>query len=233
MRFRKALKSIWSSPAEPVDVTVFLLALIGGLAAGALAQLLTQLNGVGWDPLPLAFLGWSTAVWVSIGFWFAWTAAQARTFTRGAIWGAIAMALYLFCWLFAYCAVFGLIDSSGFYSLWRDERVYELAVLPVSGVIGLLAAGAWRPGLVGSACLAVPVAWSVPEIVLSVTAGYWCGAPRWQMVLALALPTLVAAMVPVLRYRPSKMHWPIFVAVIAAGGAAAYLLLRFFSGGRL
>jgi hypothetical protein len=47
--------------------------------------------------------------------------------------------------------VFGLCDPSGFYSLWTDERVFELATLPASIVVGSIAAGAWRPGLVGSA----------------------------------------------------------------------------------
>jgi hypothetical protein len=232
---RETLKATLNDRGKPVNVTVFLLAVVGGLAAGAFSHLLTQLSQTFVSTPTVALLGWSTAIWVSIGFLFAWTAARARSFFKGAIWAAIAMALYLFCWLVAYCAVFGLCDPSGFYSLWTDERMFELATLPASVVVGSIAAGAWRPGLVGSACLAAPLAWSLPEVVRSLTPrsldSYMCQIPLWEAALFIALPTLAVALYPVLRARLPRMKWPAFAVVALAGAAVAYLLLRFFNRG--
>ena len=235
LRPSEMLKCLSARQNQPVNVPIFLLSAIGGLAAGTLAQALTQLTQPHSWPPAVAFLGWSTALWLSIGFLFAWTAARARAFWKAALWGAVAMILYLFCWLFSYCAVFGLCDASGFFSLWRDERIFELASVPVGALIGLVAAGTWRTGLVGSACLAAPTAWSLPEVVRSV-APEWFGVetwghPRWQTALLLGLPTLLVALTPVLRDRQREVNWPVFLAIVFAGGAVAFVLLRFFNGG--
>ena len=229
MRRFQALRFIHTDHSKPLNWPVFPLAAIGGLAAGALAQLLGQTGSWFVERHAIAYLGWSTAVWVSVGFLFAWPAARARSVVRGALWAGVTMALYLFAWLLAYCVVFGLCDSSGFWMLWRDERPFEIATIPVSVVIGFIAAGAWRPGRIGSACLAAPLVWSVPEMIQSLQpdwlfGGAW-GPPRWQYALALGLPTLLVALIPVVRAR-RRIDWLVFAATVIVGGAVVYFGLR-------
>jgi hypothetical protein len=229
LRFREPSKSTLTEQTKPVGWLVFPVAGAGGLIAGAVAQLLGQWGDSFGSRNALAYLGWATAVWVSVGFLFAWPAARGRTLASGVLWAGSAMALYLFAWLFTYCAVFGLFDSAGFLTLWRDELVYEIATIPASAVIGLIAAGASRPGRTGSACLAAPLVWSAPELIQSVKPDWlfgpvW-GPGRWQYMLALGLPTLLVALLPTLR--PSRrINWVAYVATVVIGGAGAFFALR-------
>jgi hypothetical protein len=231
LRLHEALKSIRSNQSKALNWPVFPAAVIGGLASGALAQLLGQTGSWFAERHAIAYLGWSTAVWVSLGFLLAWPAARGRSVGCGTIWAGATMSLYLFAWLFAYCGVFGLCDPSGFWMLWRNERPFEIAAIPVSAVIGLIAAGAWRPGRLGSACLAAPLVWSVPEILQSLRPellfGPVYGPPRWQYALALGLPTLLVALIPMARAR-RRIDWLVFVATVVTGGALVYFGLRLF-----
>jgi hypothetical protein len=212
---------------RPLGWPILVFALIGGLLAGSIAQLLGQVLN------PFSFLGWATAPWMSIGFLFARRAARTRSLGNGTIWAGATAAVYLLAWLLAYCVVFGLCDSAGFMVLWRDERLFEMAAVPAGAIIGFIAAGSLRPGLFGSTCLAGPLAWSLPEVIRSVAhaqeaqEGYLMrNAPAWQSALALCLPTLILALIPLIRCRRREVNWLIFVATAAVGGTAAYFLLR-------
>lgn len=220
---RAAFRAVIDEQVGPAGWPVFVAAIASGIVAGAVAQILRQIND------PLMDLGGGTAVWLSIGFLAAQTAACARSLRPGIWRAALAMALFLAFWLLTYCLVFGLRDTAGFTAMFRDERPFEIATLPASAVIGLIAALSVRPGLLGSACLAAPVAWSVPEVLRSVVADsseYWVlNAGRWQFALAVGLPTLLVAFVPMVRAR-KRVAWLVFAAVAVLFGGAAYLGLR-------
>ncbi len=225
---RNALRFLRADPSRPLGWPIFAYALIGGLAAGSVAQLLGQMLN------PFSFLGWATAPWVSIGFLFAQRAARTRSLGSGTIWAGATAAIYLLAWLLAYCVVFGLCDSAGFMVLWKDERLFEMAAVPAGAIIGFIAAQSLQPGRIGSAFLAAPFVWSLPEVIRSVAhvremqEGYLMRTVSgWQSVLALCLPTLILALLPLLRSRRLGVNWPVFVASAAGGGAAAYFLLEF------
>lgn len=216
---RKGEIDLSQTPRDlPLGVGIIVTALLAGVLAGTIAQLLRQEVG------PLAVLGGGTAAWLTIGLLLARPAARARPVLDGTVWAASVAAAYLVAWLLAYCTVFAMRESGGFSAAWLHERLFMAAVTPTSVALGLVAALSLRRGRLGDACLAMPLAWSLPEVVRSLDQG-------WVYVSLVGLPTLALAVSAVLLARRRHLHVVAFVGALALGGAGMYVVLT--AAGRL
>jgi hypothetical protein len=133
------------------------------------------------------------------------------------------MAVYLGAWLLSYCAVFGFQQSAGFGAAWLDERIFFIIAPAASVSLGLIATASLRDDWLGDACLAAPIAWSVPEFGYAIAQG-------WRYAALVALPIALLASVPLASSRHRHVNWAVFGAACAAGGVIAYLLLRVVDG---
>ena len=212
-------------PADTTSSSALAVALACGLLLGAVAKYLGTLGrSLGPAGLPLVMLGMGTAVWVTAGFLIARRCAKGRSLLDGIVWAGAAMAVYLSAWLLSYSFVFGLQQDGGFAAAWLNERIY-FALAPIAAAgLGFVAAASWRTGWLADACLIAPIAWSVPEVVLAFSIG-------WQFVLAVGVPALALAGVPVVttRRRINKVHALVGLVSI---GLVAYGVLRFAGGGK-
>jgi hypothetical protein len=194
----------------PPSAATLALAAVAGIVVGAVAQLLRQASG------DLSELGGSTAPWITIGFVLALPAARRRPLADGAVGAGLVMATYLFAWLLSYHALFAIRESVGLAAGWSEARPWVVAVAPVSVVVGLAAAFAAREGLLADVALAVPIAWSVPEVVRALDAGA-------RAALLVALPIAVLAVVPLWVARTRRVNLLTVACASVALGAVAYV----------
>lgn len=164
-------------------------ALLAGVLFGLVAQVLRQIGG------PLMDIGAATAPWVTIGFVIAvWATRKSSPLRTAGRTGAWVMATYLFAWLIAYHGLFAVRESVGFAAAWREAAPWLVVAGPASLVLGYVAARSHRRGLLGDACLAAPIAWSVPEVIHNSQEGWSAGGTVAVLIAAVALvPLMVAA----------------------------------------
>jgi hypothetical protein len=159
---------------------------LAGVLLGVLAQLLRQVEG------SAMALGGATAPWLTIGFLIAVLASRQRDSFRAASGHGVATAaVYLLTWLASYHATFAIRESVTQAAAWREAAPWLLLAGPVSAALGVAAAVTHKEGALGDLCLALPVAWSMPEVLLFL----WQG---WVHVIVVALPTVILAFSPFL-----------------------------------
>ena len=156
-----------------------------GLLLGLSAQLLRQIDG------PLMTLGGATAPWLTVGFFLAVWASRGRRFRTGSWIGIATVGIYLLAWLLAYHATFAIRESVTQASAWREAAPWVLLAGPVSILLGIVAAATHRNGALGDFSLALPVAWSIPELALFIKEGP-------SHIIIVALPTFLLALSPLL-----------------------------------
>ena len=103
------------------------------------------------------------------------------------------MAAYLLAWLLSYHGLFAVRESVEGFAAWREALPWLVIAGPVCVVLGFVAALSHKPGILGDICLALPFAWSLPEIIESLRRGWWYSATVAIPISALALLPLVAA----------------------------------------
>ena len=159
---------------------------LAGVLLGVSAQLLRQVEG------PAMALGGATAPWLTIGFLLAvWTTRHRNSFRAGSGHGVAIAAVYLLTWLASYHATFAIRESVTQAAAWREAAPWLLLGGPVAVLLGVAAAAAHKNGVLGDLCLALPIAWSVPELALFMQEG-----PAHTILVA--LPTLLPALSPLL-----------------------------------
>ena len=171
-----------------------------GVLLGSAAQLLRQIYG------PLMTLGAATAPWLTIGFLLTLWAMRTRTSSmrtattpsRAAGLGAALMIAYLFAWVLAYHSMFAVRESAGFVAAWREAAPWILIAVPASVLLGIASETAYGSTTGSAVALALPIAWSLPEILGVVSRG-----PAHAIVVA--VPTMVLALSPFLLLRPGKV----------------------------
>ncbi len=161
-------------------------AILAGLLFGVTAQVLRQIVG------PLMFLGAGTAPWVTIGFVLAVSATRrSRSLRNASVLGTETMAAYVFAWLLSYHGLFAVRESVGFFAAWREALPWLVTAGPVCLVLGFVAALSHKSGILGDVCLALPIAWSLPEVIDSLKGGWSYSAIVALLIAALAVLPLV------------------------------------------
>jgi hypothetical protein len=211
----------WMSPDRPVRPTstarILALVALAGLVLGITAQLLRQMGG------PVMDLGAATAPWLTVGFLLAfWTTWRRDALREASGLGVATMAVYLFVWLLAFHATFAIRESVTLAAAWREAAPWFLLAGPVSVVLGVAASVAQKRGVAGDVCLALPIAWSMPEIADNSKQG-------WSYALVVALPTAALALMPVIAVARRKVRLVLVVvawALFAIMGLALLPVLR-------
>ncbi len=187
------------------------IAIVAGLPAGATAQLLGYAGGAPW------YLGAGMAFWVTLGFLVTRRTAQVWAGRDRTAWACVVMAAYLFTWLLAYHVLYALLEHAPAVVVWDETRLWVAAVAPACAVLGVAATLSLRQGLAGDVCMALPLGWSLPEVVLAVQHG-------WSSALVAGLPTLLAGMAPLYVARTRRRRWSTVIVVALAGGLVLYVL---------
>lgn len=191
--------------------------LVGGVV-GVTAQLFRQVDG------PLQFLGGGIAPWVTIGFVLTvWSVRGHHSFRASGLLGAETMGVYLLVWLASYHALFVVRESVEISAGWREAFPWVVLSGPLCLALGFVAALTQRKGILGDVNMALPMAWSLPEIVDSLQLG-------WPLV---AILIAVIALMPIVvsgRRDASLAR----VALISAllGGAAVVIVPIVFTAVR-
>lgn len=163
-------------------------ALLAGVVLGLTAQLLRQING------PLMDIGAATAPWLTIGFVIAVRATRRSDSLRSATaLGAGVVGTYLLAWLLSYHGLFAVRESVGLAAGWSEAAPWLVVAGPASLILGVVAGRSHERGLLGDACLAAPIAWSLPEIIRSSRQGWSGGAVVAAVIAAVAIVPLIAA----------------------------------------
>lgn len=184
-----------------------------GVILGILAQFLRQLSE------PAMTLGAATAPWLTIGFALAvWTTRGKRGPVAVSGHGVMTIALYLLAWLSTYHATFAIRESVAEAAAWKELAPWLLVAAPVSIALGVAAAATHKGGVVAHLCLALPLAWSMPEIAMYFREG-------WPQILLVALPTVVLALTPLLVVGPQKVSVVQFLVAVGLLGAAGVAFL--------
>jgi hypothetical protein len=167
-------------------------------------------------------LGAATAPWLTVGFLFALWMTRGSTSLRDASWqGTATTAVYLFLWLLSYHGTFAIRESVSQAAAWRETAPWLLITGPVSVVLGVTAAVTHKRGAMGEFCLALPVAWSMPEFVAN-----WKQGLSYAVVVA--LPTAALAFLPlaVKRREVRFMRLAVACGVFAIVGLALFPIVR-------
>ncbi len=186
-----------------------------GALAGVAAQLLRE---VPYEPASALGGGW--AIWVTLGYV---TTRHTSRIWRGrdrAAWACVVAAAYLFAWLFAYHALFGLRWGLPLADAWLEARRWVVAVAPACAALGLIATGSLREGLLGDVCLALPLGWSVPEAASGLQNG-------GGYVAAVTMPTLAVAALVLITARERRWNGRTLVVATLASGAVFYAVHPF------
>jgi hypothetical protein len=176
-----------AAPTESRRAGTLPRAFLIGLFVGATAQFLRQIVG------PLMAVGGGIAPWVTIGFILAIWETRGRPFRRASLLGVKTIAAYLLAWLLSYHGLFAVRESVGVFAAWREALPWLVIAGPMSVSLGLAAARSHKPGTLGDVCLALPLAWSLPEITESWQRGWWYSATVAIPIGILALLPFVAA----------------------------------------
>lgn len=196
-------------PATVLWVEAFL----AGALLGVVAQFLRQIPG------PLMSLGASTAPWVTAGFLLAvWGSRGAPAARRAILVATGTMATYLVAWLVSYHLLFVVRESVRFAAGWREAAPWLVAAIPACPMLGAIAALSHRRGLLGDACLAAPLAWSLPDVLGSLSEG-------WADVAAVEVPVAVFVVLLIRMAMAERPVRPItLLAAAATLGALAVAL---------
>lgn len=182
------------------------LTVLTGAVAGFLASLMRS-AGPEW----LSGVAGGIAVWVTIGFLL----ARTRRDLRGAV---LVAGLYQATWLLVfYVSQRALIDGASA-RIARDALPWLVVLVPGACLVGLLANRSLRRGVVGDACLALPLAWSTQEAVRELGRGPGFVAGAAVTVLVGALPLLIA--IRGRRVHPATVVAVLVVAAVLIGLAA-------------
>ncbi|HOU24311.1 MAG TPA: hypothetical protein PLB30_06850 [Thermoleophilia bacterium] len=193
------------------------LAIALGAAAGVVAQYLRQMVG------PVGVLGGSTALWITLGYVLAWRAVHGRAWLQGWLRATAVMAAYLMAWVITYHTVFAVREQVGFASAWYEARPWLVVLAPAAALLGLIATGSSKRGPLGEVCLALPVAWSLPEAAAALDLGLLCFA-------IVCVPTIAVALVPLCAERPRGLSRVTVLATVVLGAVAVYYGLRYTAG---
>ena len=191
---------------------------VAGLVLGVTAQLLRQIQG------PLMALGAATAPWLTVGFFFAvWTTRRRTSLRAVRALGVATMAMYLVAWLLSYHTTFAIRESVALAAGWREAAPWLILAMPTCVVLGITAAAANNAGVLGDTCLALPIAWSMPEIVSNVGDGR-------SHALVVALPTIAAAIsiVWVAQREVKLLRVTVAVLLFAMAGFSLVPVIRSF-----
>jgi hypothetical protein len=184
---------------------------LAGLLFGVTAQFLRQIES------PLMDVGAGIAPWVTIGFVLAvWATRRSRSLRNASVLGVETMAAYVLAWLLSYHVLFALRESVELSAAWREALPWLVFVGPVCLVLGVVAALSHKSGILGDVCLALPIAWSLPEVIDSSKQGWSYGAVVAIPVAALAVFPLVAA-----GRRDVSVVTVVFASVMLGGVASA------------
>ncbi len=122
-----------------------------GIALGLVAQTLRQVPGQTME------FGAATAPWLSVGF--------ARAVWAGRRGGAgRVLCGYLVAWLVAYHVLFAVGQSVAISAAAREALPWLVLAIPVCAALAPIAGRARVSGVIGDLSLALPLAWSVPEV---------------------------------------------------------------------
>ena len=128
------------------------------------------------------------------------------------------MGLYLSGWLLSYHSVFALRESVTAADAWREVAPFALLAIPTTVMLGAAAAALNTSTIWRDLSLALPMDWSLPEIVTTASEGWANGA-------AVALPTGALALLPVLLVRPTRRTLVrVAIAAILFGAIGLVLL---------
>lgn len=186
------------------------------IGAGALAGAAAQtLRDRGSDAL--STLGGATAIWVAIGFVLVQQIARSWPERDRIGWISILAAAYLFAWLIAYHALFAHNDHLAFSQVWGEERYWIAAVAPACLIVGFVAVSSLEQGWLGDACLVLPLGWSLPEVYLDARDG-------GRYLLAVSIPTLLVALLPLARARGRRWNFLIAGAALVVSFVIVYFL---------
>lgn len=187
------------------------LASLVGVAAGVVAQLLVTTGGA------ISSFGAATAPWVAIGFIYILQAARRWSGRDRPPWMCVVAAAYLFGWLVAYHVLYGALERPPVATVWAESRLWVAAVAPACVTLGCLAVGSLRPGTLGDACLAAPLAWSLPESVAAVHSSV-------AQVVLFTVPTLLIAVIPLATARRRWSPTTVTITALLGGAALAVVL---------
>jgi hypothetical protein len=194
-------------------VSILTGAFLVGLLSGVTAQFVRQIVG------PLMVVGAGIAPWLTIGFVLAvWATRRSRSLRNAGVLGAGTMGAYLLAWLISYHGLFALRESVGLFAAWREALPWLVAVGPVCLVLGLVAALSHKGGILGDVCLALPIAWSLPEVIESLEQG-------WSNSATVAIPIAALAVLPLVTVgrRDVSPVRVVFASVMLGGVALAFV----------
>ena len=196
---------------------VFAWLLVAGMAcAGSLTGFAAETLRAG-NSEALSTLGGATAIWVTIGFVLVQQAALAWPERDRIGWISVLAAAYLFAWLITYHATFALDDKLAFAQVWPEERYWIAAVAPACLIVGFVAGKSLSDGPLGNACLVLPLGWSLPEVYLSARDGT-------SYIAAVSIPTLIVALIPIVRGRKRRWNFVVAGAALLVSAAIVYFL---------
>ena len=201
-------------PTRPASAALILaLVALAGLILGITAQLLRQVTG------PLMALGAATAPWLTIGFLLAvWATRWSTSPRRASVFGIGTMVVYLVVWLLSYHLTFAIRESVAMAAAWRETAPFLVLAGPTSMIAGLAAAAAHKRDFAGDLCLALPIAWSTPEVVTYPTEG-------WTYAVFVAIPTALVALLPLMAVSLLRDVRPLRVLLACCSFALAGLAL--------
>lgn len=204
---------------KSVPIAVCVLA---GLAMGVVAKLLGEEGN-----RALLSLAAGTAIWLGIGFILVSELNRRWEVTHRLLWSWVLVAAYLYAWLLTYHLTDLLVSGASGWTVWSESRIWVACVAPACVVLGSLATRSLNTGALSEACLAVPLAWSLPEVVTAIHHG-------WSYALIAGVPILAVACVPLYRER-SRLRRPSVIVVTAMLGGALLIpilpsITRYISG---
>lgn len=122
------------------------------------------------------YLGASTAPWVFVGFLFSYSTSRGVNTLRKTILIATGSILtYLVAWIVSYYLLFVVRESVTLVDGWNNAAPWLFITIPASLIIGTIAALSHKRGLLGDVSIAIPLAWSIPEILDSLREGLMDG----------------------------------------------------------
>lgn len=202
------------TPSAP-NARILALVALAGVVLGIAAQLLRQVSG------PLMALGGATAPWLTVGFLLAlWVTRRTTSFRHESGLGIATLAVYLVMWVLSYHLTFSIRESISIADAWREAIPWMLLTGPASAILGGAAAAAHKRDFLGDVSLALPIAWSTPEVIAY-------SAEGWTYAVLVATPITVLALVtPIAVGRSRDVRR---LRVLVAGGAFAFAGLALLS----
>lgn len=124
-------------------------------------------------------------------------------------------AAYLLAWIGSYHGLFALRESVELSEAWREAAPWLPVAAPACVLVGLAAALSHKSGLLGDVCLALPIAWSLPEVVDGFKMGLPYGAALATLIVALSVLPFVGV-----GRRDARMVTVLVASAAVLGGLA-------------